>query len=119
MEITLLVVLLAVINVGGFYVVLRRIRDNTPADREKDELRDQLLAFKDIGASIQKLAQQQEEAQTLSRSLKDLLQAPKLRGTYGEVILEEMFSPSINRSASSSLLNLNSVWLKIRSNSDE
>ena len=90
MEITLLVVLLAVINVGGFYVVLRRIRDNTPADREKDELRDQLLAFKDIGASIQKLAQQQEEAQTLSRSLKDLLQAPKLRGTYGEVILEEM-----------------------------
>jgi len=91
MEITLLLLLLAFLNVGGFYIVLRRIRISAYKERrDGDELRDQLLAFKDIGESIQKLTQQQEEAQALGRSLKDLLQTPKLRGTYGEVILEEM-----------------------------
>ena len=90
MEITLLLLLLAFLNLCGFYVVLRRIRNSAPGEQSGDELRDQLLAFKDIGASIQKLTQQQEEAQALGRSLKDLLQTPKLRGTYGEVILEEM-----------------------------
>ena len=43
-----------------------------------------------IGSTVQKLIQQQEEAQKLGQSLKDLLQAPKLRGNYGEAILEEM-----------------------------
>lgn len=43
-----------------------------------------------IGKTVQKLIQQQEEAQNLGQSLKDLLQAPKLRGNYGEAILEEM-----------------------------
>jgi DNA recombination protein RmuC len=46
--------------------------------------------IKDIGGIIHKLGQQQEEAQKLGQSLKDILQAPKLRGSYGEVILEEM-----------------------------
>ncbi len=58
-------------------------------DREI-QLKDQLIAFAEIGQAIQKLTAQQEEAQKLGQSLKDLLQAPKLRGTYGEVILEEM-----------------------------
>ena len=55
MEITLLLLLLAFLNLCGFYVVLRRIRNSAPGEQSGDELRDQLLAFKDIGASIQKL----------------------------------------------------------------
>ena len=64
MEITVLLLLLAFLNVGGFHIVLRRIRSSTPKEQDRDELRDQLLAFKDIGASIQKLTQQQEEEAT-------------------------------------------------------
>ena len=47
-------------------------------------------SIKDLGENLHKLVQQQEEAQRLGQSLKDLLQAPKLRGSYGETILEEM-----------------------------
>lgn len=43
-----------------------------------------------IGQTIHTITQQQEEAQKLGQSLKDLLQSPKLRGNYGEAILEEM-----------------------------
>lgn len=46
--------------------------------------------IKEIGQTIHTITQQQEEAQKLGQSLKDLLQAPKLRGNYGEAILEEM-----------------------------
>ncbi len=46
--------------------------------------------IRDMGTTMHKLIQQQEEAQRLGQSLKDILQAPKLRGNYGEVILEEM-----------------------------
>lgn len=46
--------------------------------------------IKDMGATIHKIIQQQEEAHKLGQSLKDILQAPKLRGSYGETILEEM-----------------------------
>jgi DNA recombination protein RmuC len=49
-----------------------------------------LETIRDMGATIQKIVQQQEESQKLGQSLKDLLQAPKLRGSYGEAILEEM-----------------------------
>ncbi|MFC2061415.1 DNA recombination protein RmuC [Elusimicrobiota bacterium] len=46
--------------------------------------------MKDMGETIHKIIQQQEEAQKLGQSLKDILHAPKLRGSYGEAILEEM-----------------------------
>ena len=46
--------------------------------------------IKEIGQTIHELTKQQEEAQRLGQSLKDLLQAPKLRGNYGEAVLEEM-----------------------------
>ena len=46
--------------------------------------------IKGIGETVSKLVQQQEQAEKLGQSLKDLLQAPKLRGSYGEAILEEM-----------------------------
>jgi len=49
-----------------------------------------LEMIRDVGGTIQKLIQQQEDAQQLGQSLKDLLQAPKLRGSYGEAVLEEM-----------------------------
>lgn len=49
-----------------------------------------LETIKDMGETINKITQQQEEAQKFGRSLQDLLQAPKLRGNYGEAILEEM-----------------------------
>ena len=49
-----------------------------------------LDTIKDMGNTINKITQQQEEAQKFGQSLKDLLQAPKLRGNYSETILEEM-----------------------------
>ena len=63
-------------------------------DEAKDVISDHAVktieSIKDLGENLYKLVQQQEEAQKLGQSLKDLLQAPKLRGSYGEVILEEM-----------------------------
>ena len=47
--------------------------------------------------TLQRLVQQQEEAQRLGQSLKDLLQAPKLRGSYGEMILEELLDRVLPR----------------------
>jgi len=49
-----------------------------------------LQTINQLGETVQKMIHQQEEAQKLGQSLKDILQAPRLRGTYGEVILEEM-----------------------------
>lgn len=49
-----------------------------------------IQSINQLGENLYKLVQQQEEAQKLGQSLKDLLQAPKLRGSYGETILEEM-----------------------------
>jgi DNA recombination protein RmuC len=67
-------------------------QNSTKASSKVDDgqLKNQLIAFKEVGEAIQKLTKQQDEAQRLGQSLKDLLQAPKLRGTYGEVILEEL-----------------------------
>ena len=53
--------------------------------------------IRNISGTLQKLIQQQEEAQKLGASLKDLLQAPKLRGSYGEVVLEEMLERVLPR----------------------
>ncbi|MBD3344019.1 MAG: DNA recombination protein RmuC [Chitinivibrionales bacterium] len=62
--------------------------------RSKDMVSDHALktlqTIKDMGGTIHKIVQQQENAQKLGQSLKDLLAAPKLRGNYGETILEEM-----------------------------
>jgi DNA recombination protein RmuC len=46
--------------------------------------------MKEMGTTIDKIVQQQQQAEDLSKSLRDLLQSPKLRGSYGETILEEM-----------------------------
>ena len=49
-----------------------------------------LETIKDMGKTVESLIQQQREAQELGQSLKYLLQSPKLRGSYGEAVLEEL-----------------------------
>lgn len=86
-----------VILIGLVATVLLRRTEAGPVRemREaKDVISDHALKtineIKGIGETVYKLAQQQEEAQKLGDSLKDLLQAPRLRGSYGEAVLEEM-----------------------------
>lgn len=52
--------------------------------------RETLRLMGEMRSTVEKVITQQEEAARLGRSLKDILQAPKIRGNYGEVILEEM-----------------------------
>ncbi len=49
-----------------------------------------LDTIRNMGTTLEKMMQQQKEAQELGNSLKYLLQTPKLRGSYGEEVLEEM-----------------------------
>lgn len=49
-----------------------------------------LDTIKTMGTTLEKMLLQQKEAQDLGNSLKYLLQTPKLRGSYGEEVLEEM-----------------------------
>ena len=89
MDVAILVAVVVLIGLFVWFILTQR--SASASSKVGDgQLQEQLLAFKEVGESIQKLTQQQEEAQRLGQSLKDLLQAPKLRGTYGEVILEEM-----------------------------
>jgi DNA recombination protein RmuC len=53
--------------------------------------------IKSMGETLYKLTQQQEEAQKLGQSLKDILQVPKLRGSYGEEVLEELLEEVLPR----------------------
>ena len=53
--------------------------------------------IKEMSATIHKIIRQQEDAQELGRSLRDLLQTPKLRGSYGEAVLEEMLEKVLPR----------------------
>lgn len=91
MDIALLVAMVILICFFVWFVMTQRSR-GASLEVNDGNLREQLLAFREVGEAIQKLTQHQEDAQRLGESLKDLLQAPKLRGTYGEVVLEEMLS---------------------------
>ncbi|MBE0432806.1 DNA recombination protein RmuC [candidate division WOR-3 bacterium] len=77
----------------------------TSIHKELSSTRDQVERSKDILSAntiktlqqigdmqkiIQQIIQQQEEAHRLGQSLKDILQVPKLRGNYGETVLEEL-----------------------------
>ncbi|MFH1560822.1 MAG: DNA recombination protein RmuC [Chloroflexota bacterium] len=79
---------------ASIYQALNTTRESVEGARGavSDHAIKTLGQINDIGQTLQRLVQQQEEAQRLGQSLKDLLQAPKLRGTYGEVILEEMLA---------------------------
>ena len=56
-----------------------------------------LKTIKDMGTTVEKMMQHQKEAKDLGNSLKYLLQTPKLRGNYGEEILEEMLEKVVPR----------------------
>ena len=96
MDAAILAGISVLIGLFAWFILTQR-SGNTPSEVDEGQLKEQLLAFKEVGESIQKLTQQQEEAQRLGQSLKDLLQAPKLRGTYGEVILEELLDRVLPR----------------------
>ncbi|MBL7156842.1 MAG: DNA recombination protein RmuC [Candidatus Omnitrophica bacterium] len=49
-----------------------------------------LDTIKNMGVTLERMLEQQKEASDLGNSLKYLLQTPKLRGSYGEEVLEEM-----------------------------
>ncbi len=63
-------------------------------ERSKEILSNNLVKtlenMNNMNRQIDGLRSQQEKAQELGQSLEYLLQAPKLRGNYGETILEEM-----------------------------
>lgn len=56
-----------------------------------------LKLMKDMQATVERIIRQQEDANKLGQSLKDILSAPKLRGNYGEMILEEMLERVLPR----------------------
>ena len=51
---------------------------------------DTLVHINNMQETVGNLVKQQEKAQELGQSLEYLLQTPKLRGNYGETVLEEM-----------------------------
>ena len=53
--------------------------------------------IQEMGGTVQKIIREQEETRKLGESLKDVLQAPKLRGSYGESVLEEMLEQALPR----------------------
>ncbi len=59
--------------------------------------RETLRLMTDMRATAEKIISQQEETARLGRSLKDILQTPKIRGNYGEAILEEMLDKVLPR----------------------
>jgi len=79
-----------------FYDRIRAAMDNTrqEVERSKDVLSGSSLKtlehIKSMSDTVGDLVRQQEKAQQLGQSLEYLLQAPKLRGNYGETVLEEM-----------------------------
>lgn len=87
----------------NFRVEIHRELDTARSEvvRSKDLIADHTIktidVIRDMGSTLQTIIQQQDEAQRLGQSLKDILQAPKLRGSYGEVILEEMLERVLPR----------------------
>ncbi|MDD5634658.1 MAG: DNA recombination protein RmuC [Candidatus Omnitrophica bacterium] len=75
---------------------IHKIMDQTRQEvaRSKDAVTEgtikTLSHLSDMNKVMNELIKQQEKAQELGQSLEYLLQSPKLRGSYGEAILEEM-----------------------------
>ncbi len=87
----------------NFHDGVRETMDNTrkEVERSKDILSENAVKtlehIKNMSDTITNLVRQQEKAQELGRSLEYLLQTPKLRGNYGEAILEEMLERILPR----------------------
>lgn len=76
-----------------------RIEEKIEAARREVEMSKNIISdhavktldtIKNMGSTVEKMLAQQKDAQELGNSLKYLLQTPKLRGNYGEEVLEEM-----------------------------
>lgn len=93
MEILTVILLVVLTGLIGF-VVLSMERARGEVERSKDVISshavETLKTIKDMGRAVEGIMHQHKEAQELGNSLKYLLQTPKLRGNYGEEILEEM-----------------------------
>ncbi len=82
---------------------IRQTMDRTreEVERSKDFLsKNALKTLEHISSMnniVGNLVKQQEKAQQLGQSLEYLLQAPKLRGNYGETVLEEMLERILPR----------------------
>ncbi len=80
----------------SFQDSIYKAMDGTRAEveRSKDLISSHALktldTIKDMGGTLEKIIQDQQKSHELGESLKYLLQTPKLRGSYGEVVLEEM-----------------------------
>ena len=93
-------VLLVMLKLGNnfmeFQTRIHKVMENarSEVERSKDVISghavETLKTIKEMGGTVEKIVQQQKEAQSLGNSLKYLLQTPKLRGSYGEEILEDM-----------------------------
>ncbi|MFH1664860.1 MAG: DNA recombination protein RmuC [Candidatus Omnitrophota bacterium] len=83
-------------NFNSFSDRIRQSMDTTrqEVERSKDAIASGTIKtlehLNNMNKVVSTLIQQQEKAQQLGQSLEYLLQSPKLRGNYGEVILEEM-----------------------------
>ena len=79
-------------NAGSIKQDLTAARQSVEA--AKDTISDHALKTVDrlgeMNRTLQAIIQQQEGAQKFGESLRDLLQSPRLRGSFGETILEEM-----------------------------
>jgi len=86
-----------------FYDRIRQTMESTrrEVEQSKDVLSNNALKtlehIKGMSDTVGNLVRQQEKAQQLGQSLEYLLQAPKLRGNYGETILEEMLERVLPR----------------------
>ena len=82
---------------------IRQTMDRTreEVEKSKDFLSGNALKtlehISSMNSIVGNLVKQQEKAQQLGQSLEYLLQAPKLRGNYGETILEEMLERVLPR----------------------
>ena len=83
-------------KLNGFSENIRQTMDKTreEVERSKDFLSGNAIKtlehINNMNGIVNSLVKQQEKAQQLGQSLEYLLQSPKLRGDYGETILEEM-----------------------------
>jgi len=95
-------IVLVIVTVCLALLVLQSINSaRRSVESAKDVMTDRTIQalnrIKESDDVLKKLLEQQESAQRLGESLKDLLQGPKLRGNYGEVILEEMLERILPR----------------------
>lgn len=100
LAIGLLIIVLLRQKPSGLNKELRNSLDEI--GQAKDIISDHALrtmeSLNDLGGNLHRIVQQQEQTQKIGESLKDLLQGPKLRGNYGEMVLEEMLDKALPRS---------------------